>query len=253
MTPDQQEALAALWRRYKTAPTLEDREALILAYVPLVRYTALRMAQQLHSSLEQQDLVSYGIFGLIDAIEKYDLDRPVKFETNAINRIRGAILDELRAQDWAPRSLRSKARSVEKAMSDLEHQLGRTPTPEEVSTHVGMSLEDFQLFTMELRTSWVDSLDRTVGGADESTTSVGERIMASEDVELPSELSDAVDLLAEGVQQLTDNDRIMLTLYYYEGCTLKEIAAVLEVSESRVSQIHTRAMVSLQRRLAAQG
>lgn len=244
---------AEVWQQYAQEPTPALREALILAYRPLVRYVAARVAQGLPASVEVQDLVSFGTFGLIDAIEKYEVGRQVKFETYAIQRIRGAILDELRALDWAPRSVRSKARAVERAMSDLEHRLGRTPTEEELATEVGMTTSELRHSLSQVRLAHQSSLDAVhVANAEGEGRTVADNLEGHSDPGLGSQIKEAAVLIAEGIASLPERERTFMALYYYEGLSLKRIGGVLRVSESRVCQLHTRAVVALQRTLAGQ-
>jgi RNA polymerase sigma factor for flagellar operon FliA len=243
--------LAETWAEYGATRSPVARDALILAYRPLVRYVAARLAQGLPASVEVQDLASYGVFGLIDAIEKYEIGR-VKFETYAIQRIRGAILDELRALDWAPRSVRSKARAIERELSRLEHELGRTPSEEELATAVGVSAQDLRRSLSQLRLAQTDSLDRSVAGPDDTGSTLADRVEDRSDITLTPQMEEAGRLLSEGIARLPDRERTFMALYYFEGLTLADIGVTLRVSESRVCQLHTRAAVALQRILAGQ-
>lgn len=250
-----QEHLKPLWERYKAAPTPEDRERLILAYLPLVEYVATRMARSLHTTVERQDLISYGTFGLIDAIERYDLEKGIKFETFASYRIRGAIYDELRELDWAPRSVRSKARLVREAIDSLTSELDRPPTDEELLTTVGMTDREYRHLQMDLRADRFDSLDRTVsvGMEGDGSGTVGASVLdPNGDWTYVPQMEEAKHLLARAIPMLSEHDRVMLGLFYTEGLSLRQISEVLQVSESRVSQMQTRAMVNFQRKLAGQ-
>jgi RNA polymerase sigma factor for flagellar operon FliA len=247
-------ALQQLWRDFKETADPPLRERLILHYSPLVKYVAGRVGVGLPPNIEQADLVSYGIFGLIDAIEKFDLERAIKFETYAISRIRGAIIDELRAIDWIPRSVRYKAREVEKAYASLEAKLHRTPTEPEVAGEMGISVEDLhQIFS---RVSFVNvvALDEllNVGGDKGDKLSLVDTLedTKAEDPVAAFESEETKYLLAKAINQLPEREKIVVTLYYYEGLTLAEIGQVLGVTESRICQMHTKAVLQLRGRLA---
>jgi RNA polymerase sigma factor for flagellar operon FliA len=248
MTP---EDIDALWHRYKTEPTPADREALILVHVPLVRYVAGRMMPGLHSSVEYQDLVSYGMFGLMDAIEKFKLDAGTKFSTFATYRIRGAITDEMRDQAWEPRSVRARSRVVAQAMTDLERKLGRPPTEVELATHVEMPVAELRRLAGDLRMSRVSSINKPVGTEGEGEFTVADTLVSADATDLHPQVGEAAALVAAGLGQLAENERILMLMIYVKGMALKEIARVLEVTESWVSLLHTRAMVNLQRTLSA--
>ncbi len=243
-----------LWEEYKATGAREARDRLIVRYSPLVKYVAGRVAVGLPQNVEQSDLVSYGIFGLIDAIEKFDLDRGYKFETYAIARIKGAILDELRSIDWVPRSVRAKARSLEKAYAKLEADLHRTPTDEELAAELGMT-ED-QLATTLSQISFVGlvALDEmlSVSGDRGESVSLGDTIADSGEGPVAAyEVEEMRQILAEAINRMGEREKIVLTLYYYEGLTLAEIGQVLGVTESRVCQIHTKAVLQLRSRLTS--
>jgi RNA polymerase sigma factor for flagellar operon FliA len=245
--------LERLWGEYKTSGAQAIRDALIVHYSPLVKYVAGRVAVGLPQNVDQADLVSYGIFGLIDAIEKFDLDRGYKFETYAIARIKGAIIDELRSIDWVPRSVRTKARSLEKAYSKLESQLHRTPTDAELAAEMGMS--DSQLQTAFSQISFIGlvALDEMLGGerGGDSMT-LGDTIPDKGDGPVAAyEVEEMRQILAQAINDMPEREKIVLTLYYYEGLTLAEIGEVLGVTESRVCQIHTKSVIHLRAKIAA--
>jgi RNA polymerase sigma factor for flagellar operon FliA len=247
------DVVAQLWREYKADGTAEARERLILHYSPLVKFVAGRVAAGLPQSIEQSDLVSYGIFGLIDAIDKFDPGRGFKFETYAISRIKGAIIDELRSIDWVPRSVRAKARAVERAYSKLENELRRTPDDREVAAELGMSESELDAVLSQVSFTGLVALDEllSASGSDRSgSTSVGDTIAdrAHDPVEA-FEVDEMKHLLADAINRMPDRERLVLTLYYYEGLTLSEIGGVLGVTESRVCQIHTKAILQLRGRL----
>lgn len=249
-------AIAELWRDYKATAKESLRERLILHYSPLVKYVAGRVGVGLPPNIEQADLVSYGIFGLIDAIEKFDIERAIKFETYAISRIKGAIIDELRAIDWIPRSVRYQAREVEKAYSALEAKLHRSPTDAEVATELGIELE--QLHAIFSKVSFVNvvALDELLTAGQER----GDKVSLvdtledtrAEDPVAAFESEETKFLLAKAINTLPEREKIVVTLYYYEGLTLAEIGQVLGVTESRICQMHTKAVLQLRGKLADQ-
>jgi RNA polymerase sigma factor FliA len=250
-------AIAVLWRDYKSSKDERLRERLILHYSPLVKYVAGRVGVGLPPNIEQADLVSYGIFGLIDAIEKFDLERAIKFETYAISRIKGAIIDELRAIDWIPRSVRYKAREVEKAYAALEAKLHRTPTEAEVAAELGIKLEDLHTIFSQVSFVNVVALDELLsagndkGGDKLSLVDTLEDTKA-EDPVAAFETEETKYLLAKAINTLPEREKIVVTLYYYEGLTLAEIGQVLGVTESRICQMHTKAVLQLRGKLADQ-
>jgi RNA polymerase sigma factor for flagellar operon FliA len=242
-----------LWTAYKESGAQDLRDALIVHYSPLVKYVAGRVAVGLPQNVDQADLVSYGIFGLIDAIEKFDLGRGYKFETYAIARIKGAIIDELRSIDWVPRSVRSKARSLEKAYSKLESNLHRTPTDEELAAELGMSSGQLQTTFSQISFIGLVALDEMIGGerGGDSMT-LGDTIADAADGPMASyEVEEMRQILAQAINDMPEREKIVLTLYYYEGLTLAEIGEVLGVTESRVCQIHTKSVIHLRAKIAA--
>jgi RNA polymerase sigma factor FliA len=247
-------ALRELWVDFKKTADPPLRERLILHYSPLVKYVAGRVGVGLPPNIEQADLVSYGIFGLIDAIEKFDLERAIKFETYAISRIRGAIIDELRAIDWIPRSVRYKAREVEKAYASLEAQLHRTPSESEVAAEMGIKLEDLHSIFSQVSFVNVVALDEllSVGGEKGDKLSLVDTLedTKAEDPVLAFESEETKFLLAKAINTLPEREKIVVTLYYYEGLTLAEIGQVLGVTESRICQMHTKAVLQLRGKLA---
>ena len=249
-------AIAELWRDYKTTKQDRLRERLILHYSPLVKYVAGRVGVGLPPNIEQADLVSYGIFGLMDAIEKFDLERAIKFETYAISRIKGAIIDELRAIDWIPRSVRYKAREVEKAYAALEARLHRTPTEAEVAGELEISLDDLHTIFSQVSFVNVVALDELLssGGERGDKLSLVDTLQdtRAEDPVGVFETEETKFLLARAIGTLPEREKIVVTLYYYEGLTLAEIGQVLGVTESRISQMHTKAVLQLRGKLADQ-
>lgn len=243
-----------LWQEYFRTRSKAAREALILKYAPLVKYVAGRVAIGLPPNVDTDDLVSFGIFGLIDALEKYDPSKGIKFETYAIARIRGAILDGLRSNDWVPRSVRQKARELERVCAELEHRLGRSATDAEICAAMNLTMEQFHELLAEVSCTTLTSLDELwfVHGNEEESVRVMDLVRDAESND-PIRLMEIEDLkreLAEAIAKLPERERLVVALYYYEGLTLKEIGEILEVSESRVSQIHTKAILRLRGRLS---
>jgi len=241
-----------LWRAYKRTGDRALRDRLILTYAPLVKYVAGRLGSGLPAHVEEGDLVSYGLLGLIGAIERFDPERDIKFETYAIARIKGSIIDELRSMDWVPRSVRARARDIERSIAQLEAKLGRAPNDEEISSHLGITEEEFQDSLLEISRSSIAALDELwsgAGGGDPVAL-----IDTIEDPEAPepqqamaqTELREA---LGEAIARLPEREKLVVTLYYYEELTLREIGEVLGVTESRVSQLHTKAILRLKARL----
>ena len=248
----EQTEVDALWARFKSSGDRMLRDQLILSYAPLVKYVAGRVAVGLPQSVDQGDLVSYGIFGLIDAIEKFDLDRGYKFETYAISRIKGAILDELRSIDWVPRSIRAKARAVERAFQKLEADLHRSPTDEELAAELDMTDEQLQSILGQISFVGIAALDELLIGERGDMTTLGDTI--ADKTEGPValfEITEMKHILARAINTMPEREKVVLTLYYYEGLTLAEIGNVLSVTESRVCQIHTKAVLHLRARIAA--
>ncbi|MGZ4129546.1 MAG: RNA polymerase sigma factor WhiG [Actinomycetota bacterium] len=244
--------LVALWTEFKATASAEARERLILHYAPLVKYVASRVATGLPASVEQADLVSYGMFGLIDALEKFELDRGIKFETYAIPRIKGAIIDELRAMDWVPRSVRFKAREIEKAVADLESMLKRAPAEKEVAERLGVSVSELHDVITQISFVSVLALDELLSVGNDR----GEQVSLLDtladkgtDPTLGVEGQETRALLAGAINSLSEREKIVVTLYYFEGLTLAEIGDILGVTESRVCQIHTKAVNQLRLQL----
>jgi RNA polymerase sigma factor FliA len=249
--------LDRLWTEFKERAEQTARERLILHYAPLVKYVVGRLAAGLPHTVERADLVSYGMFGLMDALDKFDRTREVKFETYAIPRIKGAIIDELRAMDWVPRSIRFKAREVEKAYSGLESKLRRAPTDGEVAGHLGISLSELHEVVNQISFVSVMALDELVSTGDErgEKRSLLDTLAdaASSDPAAELEGQEMRGMLAAAINSLTEREKIVVTLYYFEGLTLAEIGEILGVTESRVCQIHTKAVGQLRMNLVDEG
>lgn len=244
----------SLWDRYKQRRDEKARESLIMAYAPLVRTVAGRMTIHLPPSVDLDDLEALGIFGLLDAMEKYDPHRNIKFETYAVSRIRGAIIDGLRAMDWAPRALRQKAKRVEEAYEQVEQRLGRSARDEEVAEALGMTPDELQKTLLELGAAAFLSLDEILPTGEREPVTLGELItdQSTQDPLAELELREKKRILGEAVDSLPEKEKLVVTLFYYEGLTTKEIARVLGVSDSRVSQLHTKAIFRLRGKLSRQ-
>jgi RNA polymerase sigma factor for flagellar operon FliA len=255
-SPDELNELARLWEEFKqnevSGAREGARERLILHYAPLVKYVASRVATGLPASVDQADLVSYGMFGLIDALEKFDPGRGNKFETYAIPRIKGAIIDELRAMDWVPRSVRFKAREIEKAYSDLESIHKRGPTEKEVAARLGVTLRELHEVINQISFVQVLQLDEILSvGSDrgEQVSLLDTLADRGTDPTTALEGEETRGLLAAAINSLSEREKIVVTLYYFEGLTLAEIGDILGVTESRVCQIHTKAVGQLRLQL----
>lgn len=235
-----------LWAAFREKRTPQIREQIIIEYSQLVKLVAGRLSMYLGYTVEYEDLVSYGIFGLIDAIDKFDCDKNVKFETYASLRIRGAILDQIRKMDWIPRSVRQKQKRIDAAYSKIETEYGRTATDEELAAEMEISLDEFYAWQGQI-TNLV-SLDEFV----EQGSEVKMDAASNSHFEQPEKIVEKEELtgmIAESLDQLTEKEKKVVMLYYYEDMTLKEISAVLEVSESRVSQLHTKALAKMKKNL----
>jgi len=244
-----------LWKDYRSTRSPEIREKLVLRYVSLVKYVAGRLAIGLPPSVQADDLISSGILGLMDAIDKYDLERDTRFETYAVTRIRGAILDELRALDWIPRSTRQKARKLENAYVELENSLGRQATTDEIAKRLNLSTTALYGLLDEVRSTNLVSLDEYVQGKDgDGQTRLVDAVedKVSLDPIDRIDIEDLKDVMNNAILRLPSRERLVIALYYYEELTLKEIGSILNVSESRISQIHTKAIVRLRGKLRSQ-
>jgi RNA polymerase sigma factor FliA len=241
----------ALWERYATAPDHHLREQLILQYSPLVKYVAGRVAVGMPANVEHADLVSYGIFGLMDAIDKFDVSKGFKFETYAITRIKGAIIDELRSVDWVPRSVRSKARKLEQAVQRLESDLHRSPSEEELADELGWTVDELQETLAKVSMTSMAALDETLDVGEGDRISLVDTLQDLHTV-LPEDSYEALEskeLLRRAMTRLTEREQTVLGLYYFEGMTLAQVGGVLGVTESRICQIHTKAVLSLRAKL----
>ncbi|PKL08824.1 MAG: RNA polymerase sigma factor WhiG [Spirochaetae bacterium HGW-Spirochaetae-7] len=241
-----------LWAAYKRQKDPLIRESFIKQYAPLVKYVAGKVAANMPASVEFDDLVGFGVFGLIDAIDKFDPDKNVKFKTYAVTRIRGAIFDELRSIDWVPRSVRQKTKEIEEAIIATEAKLGRPATDQEIAETLGLSEDEFSKTMLKISSTSVLSLNDLWYTADES-----EHMTIGDSIESPTSLSpDSIverdeirRVVVQAIQELPEKEKKVLVLYYYEELTLKEIGKVLEVTESRISQLHTKAILRLRAKL----
>jgi RNA polymerase sigma factor for flagellar operon FliA len=245
--------LRDLWKRFKGSDDQAARERLVVAYSPLVKYVAGRMASGLPAHVDEADLISYGLVGLISAIARFEPEREIRFETYAITRIKGAIIDELRSLDWVPRSVRARAREIERANSKLEHRLQRAPNDEEMAAELDMTVDEFQESLLQISNSTVAALDElwTVGDSSGDQVSLLDTLQDPRALD-PAAVVDATELkdrVADAIARLPEREKLVVALYYYENLTLREIGEVLGVTESRISQLHTKAVLRLKSRL----
>lgn len=237
-----------LWKSYSEKPTSELREQLIVEYAQLVKIVAGRLSMYLGHNVEYDDLVSYGIFGLIDAIDKFDADKNVKFETYASLRIRGSILDQIRKMDWIPRTVRQKQRQIDDAVKAVEMRTGKNATDEELANELGVTEEELCNWQSQLKVTNVVSLNEfeETGPEPVMDATHNSHFAQPEDVVAESELK---EMLLSALELLTEKERRVIELYYYEDMTLKEISQILEVSESRVSQLHTKGLMKMRKKM----
>lgn len=241
-----------LWKQYKKSKDPAIRDSFVKQYAPLVKYVAGKVAIGMPHNVEFDDLVGFGVFGLFDAIEKFDPDKHVKFKTYAVTRIRGAIFDELRSIDWVPRSVRQKSREIEDTIHRLEASLGRAASDEEIAKAMNMSMDDFQKTMMKVSGTSILSLNDVWYNDDEN-----DKVTIVDSIESPNSMNpdtivekeEIKRVIVEAINELPDKEKKVLVLYYYEDLTLKEIGQVLEVTESRISQLHTKAIMRLRSKL----
>jgi RNA polymerase sigma factor for flagellar operon FliA len=245
--------LRDLWRRFRVGGDGRARERLVVAYAPLVKYVAGRLGSGLPAHVEEADLISYGLVGLISAIERFEPEREIKFETYAVPRIRGAIIDELRALDWVPRSVRARAREIERVNVRLERRLQRAPSDEEMAAELLMGVDEFQDCLVAISNSTIAALDELWSVSDAS----GDQVSLLDTLQDPSspdparamDATDLKDRVADAIARLPEREKLVIALYYYENLTLREIGEVLSVTESRISQLHTKAVLRLRSRM----
>ena len=237
-----------LWEAYQKNPSCEIREKIILEYAPLVKVVAGRLSMYLGYNVEYDDLVGYGIFGLIDAIDKFDAAKDVKFETYASLRIRGSILDQIRKMDWIPRTVRQKQKKLDEAIKKIEMQTGRNASEEEIAKEIGISDDELSIWQSQLKVTNVVSLNEYVEQGTEPVMDAknNSHFIQPEEKVQENELK---QVLKDTLKLLTEKERRVIELYYYEELTLKEISKILEVSESRVSQLHTKALLKMKKKM----
>lgn len=237
-----------LWKEYQKSKSPGIREQLIIEYSRLVNVVAGRMSMHLGHLVEYDDLVGYGIFGLIDAIDKFELTKGVKFETYASLRIRGAILDQIRKMDWIPRSVRQRQRKIDEAMKQIEMRTGKTASDEELAKQLGLTDEELCSWQTQLKVTNVVSLNEFEENGSEPMIDSAHPVRFSQPEEVVEE-AELKEKLAESLELLTEKERRVIELYYYEDMTLKEISKILEVSESRISQLHTKALNKMRKKM----
>jgi RNA polymerase sigma factor for flagellar operon FliA len=241
-----------LWKLYRKSGDSRIRDYFVKQYAPLVKYVAGKIAIGMPHNVEFDDLVGFGVFGLFDAIEKFDPGKHVKFKTYAVTRIRGAIFDELRSIDWVPRSVRQKAREVEETVRSLESRLGRSATDEEIAEAMDMDVESFQSLILKISSTSILSLnDVWYTGEDDDQISIVESVESPKSLNPDAivEREEIKRVIVEAIDELPEKEKKVLILYYYEDLTLKEIGHVLGVTESRISQLHTKAIMRLRAKL----
>ncbi|HQD50653.1 MAG TPA: FliA/WhiG family RNA polymerase sigma factor [Defluviitaleaceae bacterium] len=243
-----EKSLEMLWEQYEATKDVSIKDQLIMEYAPLVKYVAGRLNIYLGQSVEYEELVSYGVFGLIDAIEKFDFKKGVKFETYASLRIRGSIIDNIRKLDWVPRSLRQKNKEIEKTIMELETELGRTATDEELAQKMNISIEELHEIYKKTNLISLISLDEYIEQNNDYNIS-SEKSPATEQPESYIEKQELKRILKESIEKLPEREQKILFLYYFEELTLKEISSIMGVSESRISQLHTKAITRLKTKL----
>ncbi len=237
-----------LWDEYSRTKSPEVREKIILEYAPLVKVVAGRLSMYLGYNVEYDDLVGYGIFGLIDAIDKFDYLKEVKFETYASLRIRGAILDQIRKMDWIPRTIRQKQKKIDAVMKAIEAEKGRNATDEEIAEGLGISTEEYTDWQSQMKITNIVSLNEYL----EQGSEVSVEYNHAAKFDTPEEVLEKDELkqiLGEALELLTEKERKVIVLYYYEELTLKEISSILEVSESRISQLHTKGLQKMKQKM----
>ncbi len=241
---------AKLWNQYKVERSIELREQIILEYAPLVKIVAGKLSMYLGAHVEYEELVSFGIFGLIDAIDKFDMTKEVKFETYASLRIRGAILDQIRKMDWIPRTIRQKQKKMDIAIQELESENGTTASKEQIIERLNITEEEYDTWESQIKVSNIVSLDEFV----EQGIEVNAEKHATPVFESPEEAvynNELKEMIMQSLENLTEKEKKVILLYYYEDLTLKEISRVLEVTESRVSQLHTKALTKMKGKLGS--
>lgn len=244
-----EKARKRLWEDYNRTKSSEIRDKIIVEYVPLVNIVAGKLSMYLGYNVEYDDLVGYGVFGLIDAIDKYDSRKEVKFETYASQRIRGEILDQIRKMDWIPRTVRQKQKQIDNVIKEVENKTGRPATDEEIAEGLGISMDEYNDWQSQMKVVNVVSLNEYL---ETGTDISNDHVAASRHFDAPdvvAERNELKEMLAESLDLLTEKEKSVILFYYYEELTLKEISAILDVSESRVSQLHTKALLKMKKKL----
>lgn len=242
-----------LWINYKKSGSLDIREKIIIKYIPLVKHVVSKFVNNLPKNIEYEDLVEYGIIGLLDAVAKFDITKDVDFKTYALLRIRGAIYDELRGLDMLPRTLRKVSKNIEAAYIEIEREKGRPATDEEVCGYLNISIKELDEYFSKINVANIYSLEESIGDSEDGSSTLGSIIedKKSENPQEKLEKKEIKEALLEGIKGLTEKERTVITLYYYEELTLKEIGKVMDISESRVSQIHSKTVLKLRAKLSA--
>ncbi len=242
-----------MWINYKKSGSLEIREKIIIKYIPLVKHVVSKFVNNLPKNIEYEDLVEYGIIGLLDAVGKFDITKDVDFKTYALLRIRGAIYDELRELDMLPRTLRKVSKNIEAAYIEIERQKGRPATDEEVCNYLNISIKELDEYFSKINVANVYSLEESIGDNEDGNSTLGSIIedKKSENPHENLEKKEIKEALLAVIKELTEKEKTVITLYYYEELTLKEIGKVMDISESRVSQIHSKTVIKLRAKLSA--
>jgi len=243
--------IADIWKFWAKNKTQDIKDELVIRYIPLVEQVAGRMKIGLPDSVQLDELVNSGIIGLISSVENFDASLGFKFETYAVNRIRGSILDSLRDYDWMPRSIRTKTKNLEAALVKLEGMLGRVPNDEEVANELNLELDNYYSMLEEVKVASILSLDQPIPGPEGEKSSLSE-LVVDEDAESPTEIvewNEAKEIAKKLISSLSQQERLVISLYYYEELTLREVGEVLSISESRVSQIHSKVILTLKGKL----
>ena len=237
-----------LWSEYAESKSQEVRQQLILLYAPLVKLVAGRLSMYLGYNVEYEDLVSYGVFGLIDAIDKFDSMKEVKFETYASLRIRGSILDQIRKMDWIPRTIRQRQKKIDTAIKEIEAETGKAASDEEIAGKLHISTDEFTDWQSQMKITGLVSLNEFMESGSEIPAEQHKQ-NRFEEPERVIEKQELKKVLGDALELLTEKEKKVILLYYYEDLTLKEISNILEVSESRISQLHTRALQKMKVRM----
>lgn len=240
----------SLWTKYTKTKDSEVKKALIEYYIDLVKIVSGRMYNFYGSKIEYEDLLGYGILGLIDSIDKFDITKNIRFETYAQIRIKGAIIDQIRKLDWIPRSLRKKSKDVQNIIYQLENQLGRTPTNEEIAKAMNISLKELEALLSDISTFNIASLEEVILANGDFSIDFQQDNYRPEEIYENKEIK---EILTESFNILTENERLVISLYYYEELTYKEIGHIMELSESRISQIHSKAILKMKNYLKKKG